>query len=216
MKNIKLKYVLIFLSFLCVSIIAFLFYSYTSSPTDRENYIRIASVGMCERLLSNPKIPKYVRSSAELALEKWENGRIDPEPILLFAALTKNRTKGYIRLSLAISDENGDVAGIGIREKHVKSNSEIEIIEEEYPVFGYGLTITSTQSLPFEIRSGNERKNEKQWQNYLEIGIWDRDMRPDLWISIPESGEKEVEVWVYDHGGNKSNTVQLENKVTDE
>jgi hypothetical protein len=133
----------------------------------------------------------------------------------LFAVLTKNKTKGYIRLSLAISDENGDVAGIVIREKHVKSNGEIEVIEEKYPVFGYGLTITSTQSLPFEIRSGNERKNEKQWQNYLEIGIWDREMRPDLWISIPESGKKEIEVWLYDHGGHKSNTVLLENKIAD-
>jgi hypothetical protein len=216
MKNPKLKYVLMFFVFFCVLIIVFLFYHYKSPPTDRENYIRFASVGMCERLLSNPKIPKYVRSNAELALRKWENSRIDPEPMLLFAALSKHKTKGDIRLILAISDENGDVAGIEIREKHVKSNGEIEVIEEEYPIFGYGQTITSTQFQPVKVRIENELKNEQQWKNYLEIGVWDREFEPDVWISIPESGKREVEVWVYDHGGHKSNTVLLENKIADE
>ena len=181
----------------------------SDSTREKEEYIRLASIGLCKKLLVNPKATEHTKSLAQLTLQKWENNRLDPEPILMFAVLTRLRGKESIRLLLGISDEDADVAGVAIRERHMESNGQISIIEEEYPVFGYGLTITAAQMIPIKIRKGNERKNEQHWKNYLEIGVWDRDMRPDLWVSNPQPGKVDVEIWVYDHAGHKSEPVSL-------
>ena len=180
---------------------------------NKEQRIRDVSVVLCERLLANPHISGHPRSLARIALKKWQNRRLDPEPVLMFAVLARNERAKSPLLVLAMSDEDGDVASIEITERHFEAGREILLIAEEYPVFGYGLVTSSSRIPPVKIRRGDERKNEEAWQSYLDAGRWRIETIPTMWISLPEPGKTEIQVAVRDHAGHKSNAVPLDNTI---
>jgi hypothetical protein len=180
----------------------------SSLPNDEEIRRRLI-ISHCESALANEQLSRQAKSRARLALLKWDNSSLDPEPIVIEAFLAQARDSKEARMGIGISDEDNDVAGIGVREEHVRPNGGAIIIEEEYPVFGFQ-SIGCLQLIPVQIRIGTERKNHEDWQRYLNRGVWEKEMIPDLWISIPRPGTVDVKVWVYDHAGHKSQLVPLE------
>ncbi|MHC4336182.1 MAG: hypothetical protein ACYSUV_20900, partial [Planctomycetota bacterium] len=132
----------------------------------------------------------------------------DREPILIRVGLDEAEGDEGARLWVGISDEDNDVAGIGIREEYVGPDGQINTLEETYPVFGYR-SIGAFQSIPVVIRKAGQRKSEADWLEYLNRGIWNIERIPDLWISMPRPGVR-VKIWVYDHAGHKSDIVTLE------
>jgi hypothetical protein len=180
-----------------------------SSPPSDEDIRRAGTMGYCKGVLRNPRLPKEVRARAQVALCKWEDGHVDPEPILIHAVLEQGEGDNGAWLGAGISDEDNDAAGIGVREEHIGAEGEKHIVEETYPVFGYR-SIGGFQSIPVVIRKAGQRKNEADWEKYLNRGIWNRELIPDLWISMPSPGKVEVKIWVYDHAGHKSDVVPLE------
>jgi len=187
-----------------------------SANRKEKKEIREASITFCKRFLGDPNLPERVRFFTRLAIQKRENNSLDSEPILIRALLARPERMETVTLALAISDEDGDVAGIGVRERRIGASGDSIIIEEEYPVFGYqSLRIATFQIIPVAIRKDDERKNEQLWEKYLETGVWKRDVIPPIWVSLPVPGKTDVEVWVYDHAGHKSEAIPLENKMTD-
>lgn len=185
-----------------------------SSPPVEDEFIRRRSVRFCRKVIADPKSSKHAKSLAEEILRKRDNDIIDPEPVLVDAGLTQPEGRHVTILVVGISDEDGDLAGIGIRELHAKPDGYSLSIEEEYPVFGYASTKAASYYIfKATIRKGNERKNEKDWKEYLDAGLWDRDHMPYLWISVPEPGKIDIEIWVYDHAGHKSELVTLDNWI---
>jgi hypothetical protein len=217
MSTRNLKFIIVCLLFLCL-VLAGLLPHFVRRPSkswfeDKDQRIREMNVGFCEDLLANPRVTVHPRSLTQTALKKWQNGRLDPEPVLMFAVLVQNKRTKPPLLILALSDEDGDVASIRITERHFEENKKVLLIEEEYPVFGYGQVICSYNFVPIEIRTSNERKDQQAWQNYLDVGIWKREAMPTIWISLPKPSETNVEIQVYDHAGHESNPVPLENKI---
>lgn len=183
----------------------------SSSVDDDEELRRAACIGYCESVLADPKASRFCKSLAREALQKWANERVDPEPILVHLMLLDaepERGKPF-SLGLGVSDEDNDMAGIGVREEHIDSNGQVMVIEEEYPVFGYQ-SVGSLQMIRVKIREHGERKNHQVWQEYLDMEGWRGDAMPDLWVSKPDPGKVEVKIWLYDHAGHKSELVPLE------
>jgi len=185
------------------------------SRWNAKEIIKEATIGYCEDVLKDEKMSDNSKSLATLALKKWKNGKLDSEPILIFAMIARSPKTEKIALSLGISDEDSDIAGIGIREIHKEKGDTKKIIEEEYPVFGYGQLISSYNIIYAKTRNNSELKNESDWKNYLLNKNWKKEAQPDLYVSIPDNNNGiYVDVWVYDHLGNKSNMIQLENRLT--
>jgi hypothetical protein len=183
---------------------------------EEEKEIREASIIFCKRFLVHPELPERVRFLARLVIQERENNSLDPEPILIRALLARPDRMEIITLALAVSDEDGDLAGIGVREQRIGSSGKSIIIEEEYPVFGYqSLRIATFQIITVAIRKDNERKNEELWQKYLDTGVWKRDAIPPVWVSVPVPGKTDVEVWLYDNAGHKSEAISLGNSLID-
>ncbi|KPK77777.1 MAG: hypothetical protein AMJ79_02225, partial [Phycisphaerae bacterium SM23_30] len=82
-----------------------------------------------------PTISEKYKSRAKVALQKWKNDKLDPEPILIRPGLVQPQDSNDIYLAIEASDEDNDIVGILVREKHVKSNEQVIFIEEEYPFF---------------------------------------------------------------------------------
>ena len=185
--------------------------SCSKGPTEEE-YLRERGIDNCERILQIPTISEKYKSRAKVALQKWKNDKLDPEPILIRPGLVQPQDSNDIYLAIEASDEDNDIVGILVREKHVKSNEQVIFIEEEYPFFENQQVIPAgVHIIPVMIRKNNERKSEKHWKIFTDIGISHKDLLPFVWISIPVPGKIEVEVSVYDQKGHKSAPVFLEN-----
>ena len=182
-----------------------------------EEIRRQYSIACCKDALNNPYLPERARALAKEAIDKWNNNYLDPQPILINASLLYFKHNQSFALDLILSDEDEDVAGIGVREFHKDIDSRTMKIEEKYPVFG-SQAIGGSQLPSVRIRNNPvvDRKDEEKWQSYLDNGMWDRDVQPDLWISRPIPEKLEVEVWVYDHAGHKSGSVALGHKCKSE
>lgn len=166
----------------------------------------------CKNLLADPKISEHTKDLLSLVLKNLENNISNPDPILFRALLAETKNKDKTCLCLGISEGSRKVVGIGIREKRILSNGENQIIEEEYPAAEFeDFRIVNEQLIPVVIRKNNNRKNEKEWENYLKFGPLPRELFPKLLVSIPKPGQTEVEIWIYDSAGNKSNVCPLEN-----
>ena len=72
-----------------------------------------------------------------------------------------------------------------------------------------------------KIRTANERKDEKLWQEYVsedplenieEYVPWEERV-PPIYISIPEPDKVDVWIWIYDKAGHKSEPVKLLNYI---
>jgi len=185
-----------------------------SSPPNEDEVVHRVSVRFCAKLMTDPTASERVRSLAKDVLIKRENGIIDPEPVLIRAGLHRFKRTGP-GLIIAASDENGDLAGIVVKEWHRRSGEKPVVIEEQYPIFGNGVEkAVFYRAFPVVIRKGDERKSEKDWKVFLDEGRWDAEQIPALWLSLPEPGNVDIEISVYDRSAHKSPPVSIENWMT--
>ncbi len=205
--------------FLLVFAIIFVCGCDKSSPVGENELIRSRSIRFCANVMTHPTASDQSKFLAKDVLLKRDNGTIDPEPILVRAQLDQFKKETGPVLIVGVSDEDGDLVGIGVRELHTRPDNEPYVIEEEYPVFEHRSEKTTTNRLfPIMIRNGAERKNEEAWREYLDKGPqnedpWKAEDIPALWISLPDAGKVEVEIWIYDRAGHKSAPVSVENWI---
>ena len=183
--------------------------------------------------------PPDAKERITSAINKYKNDIVDPIPILI-------RVVGKIgseehKLYLAIFDEDEDLLGFVIREESKDPNGIVTILEDDYPIFAHdpGVCVASAYG-GFEIfaRKDEQRKDEKAWEDYLnmdfdakvsqleltsssknwyeyEVEKYDRiyrlleSLQPAIFISMPNSDKLKVWIYVYDRAGNKSNTIEL-------
>jgi len=167
---------------------------------------------------------------ADLALSKWQNGRLDREPILLWAQLGKPIGMETKDLSFFTFDEDMDIVGFGIVEEYVDANGLRTTLTEEYETTGNGPyppdEAVQAFIFPVQIRNASQRKDVQQWNEYLEAKSHDvktgRDLppvgktwhvRPPIWISIPEPNHVYVYVYVYDRQGHKADPLRVVNSI---
>lgn len=172
-----------------------------------------------EAIIHNPAMCQRTKVLARKALQGWRNKVLDTDPILIhagyYAGYYQEPDEDKILLFLTMSDEDYDIAGLGIREYHKESTSNVIVLEEEYPIFP-GPKIGHFQNITFKERKNHsERMDAKAWNNYLNSGdeqrfIYRRGEYPTVWISLPNSPIVEVEIWIYDFAGRKSEPVPLE------
>lgn len=177
---------------------------------------RVVAENSCKDIIDSPSVSERTKKLARKALDGWKNKVVDPEPILIQAGHVKKTDKDYWLLFLTMSDEEFDIAGFVIRELHKQSNSDMILVEEDYPIFPMR-GIGQFQFVAFmERKTLAQRKDDKAWNNYLNSGVNDRDTAylrneyPTIWISLPRAPTVEVEIWIYDFAGNKSEPVPLE------
>ena len=157
----------------------------------------------------------------ELAMSKWQNHTLDPEPILITAGI--NKPIGYedMYIGMFTFDEDMDVLGLGIIEDYSDVNGLETTLTEEYPVFVYRMKpeVLDLRLFPVQIRDAGQRKNEKRWNEYIKgEGIDVNDVRrlkhwretlPPVWVSNPEPNKVNVFVYIYDQEGHKSVPIKL-------
>lgn len=176
---------------------------------------RMIAENSCKDILDNPVIKERTRKLARKVLEAWNNRVLDPEPVLIHAGYFKKPNEKCSRLFLTMSDEEYDIAGIGVREFHKQLKSNTTVVEEEYPIFPEP-KIGHFQLIAFEERKAlSQGKDDEAWNNYLNsradrLFIYRRREYPVVWISLPNPPKVEVELWIYDFAGNKSEPVSLE------
>ena len=175
------------------------------------------------RAVINPAWPAEVRNRADFAISQWENGVLDPQPIIIWASLTKAEGYDEIHFSLSIFDEDKDILGVGIRELYPQSNDQQKEIVETYAVFAHArfLDVMDLYRIPFKVRENADAKNDRLWQEYVDSDYeqllqeykgW-RASIPPVYISIPQHQDVRVSVWVYDKAGNKSDLIELLNYI---
>ncbi len=166
----------------------------------------------------------------ESALSKWRNGRLDSEPIMLWAQLGKPIRRETINLSFFTFDEDKDIVGFGIVEEYADVNGLRTTLTEEFKTTGNGPypPDEAVQAFAFtvQIRDAGQRKDVQQWNEYLEAKSRDVEagrelppvgkawhIRPPIWISIPEPNHVDVYVYVYDRQGHKSERIRVRNSI---
>lgn len=170
------------------------------------------SIRFCKTILRNPRLPKRSKSLAESALRKWKNDKLDPDPILIRAVLVRPERKRDYILVLQSCDEDHNTLGVVITEVNKKKNGHTVNIKEDYPVYiNEPFTHNILKLVTVKIRKNEELKDEEQWQNYLDVGVQNKDPIPDVWISVPNPSKIEIEIQIYDREGRKSAPVILEN-----
>lgn len=126
---------------------------------------------------NNPlrKIPD-VNERMCLAIDNYQNKKMDPEPILLHAWLiihVKQDRRENVYLNLEVFDEDVDLIGFLVKEESRDPNGTVHTLEEEYPalVHNPSLLVASTYRIPIFIRKNNQRKDEKRWQDYISMNF---------------------------------------------
>jgi len=167
---------------------------------------------------------------AELALSKWQNGRLDREPILLWAELVKPIGMEAKDLAFFTFDEDKDIVGFGIVEEYVDANGLRTTLTEEYETTEKGPYPPDDSVpafiFPVQIRDAGQRKDVQKWNEYLEAKSNDvkagRELppvgkawhvMPPIWISIPEPNHVYVYVYVYDRQGHKAERIRVNNSI---
>jgi len=154
-------------------------------------------------------LPYLSENRVHKAIAKWKNQTLDPEPILIDARLVTPIGKAETVLALCVSDENKDLAGIGIRESSPSVAKERWLNEEIYPIYHhFSPAVVSNQMIPVLIRKNGERKDQQRWREYMTHGCASDNIPPIL-VSFPEPNEIEVWIWLYDKAGNKSEPIKL-------
>ena len=197
-----------------------------SPPRDQE----IRSVDRADQLIwsdirgyaEDSEVPPDLRRRAQGAVAGSENGTLDPEPILVQAALAQAARTSLV---LYMVDEDEDILGVRIKEEHVGPDRAAEVVEETYPVYVSFFSPAKGRPywIPVKIRDQGQRKDTQAWEAYLtetidwlirkyiqrEEGLRLRFM-PTVWISAPSPGETRVYVSVYDRRGHESEYVEVE------
>jgi hypothetical protein len=158
--------------------------------------------------MAHPNSPERTKRIAKDILLNRENSTVEREPVLISSCLVISAGKSRNFLTIGVSDEDGDLVGVSIREQRPRSDMSPLVVEEEYPLFtGVPCKAANPYVFPVRIRQGNERKDESSWQTYIEHGGGGggslEDM-PPVWISVPESGKIDIEIRLYDAAGHKT------------
>lgn len=157
----------------------------------------------------------------EVALSKWQNRTVDPEPILITAVM--NKPIGYedMYIGMFTFDEDVDVLGLGINEEYTDVNGIKTTATEEYPVFVHRMKpeVVDLRLFPVQIRDAGQRKDKQRWDEYIKgkgievkevrrLKYW-RETLPPVWVSNPEPNKVNVFVYIYDQAGHKSVPIKL-------
>lgn len=191
------------------------FLPFGCSKEEEKDIRRVVAENSCKEIVGIAAIPERTKKLARKVLTGWGNKTLDPEPMLVHAGYGRKPSEDYSQLFLTMSDEDFDIAGFCIREFHKQLDSNVTVIEEEYPIFPEP-KIGHFQFVLFkERKSHSQRKDEKAWNNYLNSGvdrlmIYRRREYPVIWISLPDPPRVKVEIWIYDFADNKSQPVPLE------
>jgi len=158
-------------------------------------------------------LPPSSQHRAEVALSKWENGVLDPQPILVDALLATPKGQNTPLILLVISDEDSDITGMGVREDHHKSGGQTDTIVETYPVYdSHSPSAVSYELVPVKIRNSGEHKDEALWKHYaVSAEPPSPETLPPVLVSVPEPNKVDVSIWVYDRAGHKSGPIALRN-----
>ena len=179
-----------------------------------------------------------INENYNLALNKYQNHKLDTEPIFLAAWMREDSLNNY-SLCIEVFDEDMDLLGIIIKEELLDPNGNKNTIEEKYPIYIYDPFVMAVSgcSIPVSIRINDQRKDEKSWDDYLskdlsylreqankydysdhsvDLGIdyvdildqWIKAL-PIIWISNPKLNNVSIWLQAYDKNGNKSNFVKL-------
>jgi hypothetical protein len=178
---------------------------------------------MIEKLLTGLNLNDVndIRNNANLAISKYENKRIETEPILIYALFRQSNEIEPTILHLLTYDEDEDILGIGINEKYIDPNGTETNLNEEYPIFLFRNPPkgASPRIIPVQIRNLGQLKSEQLWDQYIAgEGIemdrilnqlyWKSSL-PAVWISLPDPNKTEVEIYIYDKAGHKSQPMKL-------
>jgi hypothetical protein len=157
----------------------------------------------------------------EVALSKWHNRTVDPEPILITAVMNKPIGNEDMYIGMFTFDEDVDVLGLGINEEYTDVNAIKTTVTEEYPVFAHRMKpeVVDLRLFPVQIRDDGQRKDKQRWDEYIKgegidintvrrLKYW-RETLPQVWVSIPEPNTVKVYVYIYDKAGNKSEPIKL-------
>jgi hypothetical protein len=200
--------------------------SYCFGECDGIYYLTGTGPGMVEEGLKalsegegpDGKIPG-VRERAKLALSKWQNQDTDPEPILFWAGIAQPGKA----LGLLFHDEDMDVIGFGIDQYYVDANGTRQVLVEEYPVFVHfqWSDVGPLKIVPMQVRNSGQRADKERWNSYMKGEGIDPNMAmsreywmenlPPVWVSVPEPNVVDVNVYVYDRAGHRSESVRLLN-----
>jgi len=161
-----------------------------------------------------------VKNNAKIAISEYENQKLDLEPVQIFARFSRPIGRNY-HISLLFYHEASDLLGIGINEKYIDSRGIVNTLNEEYPVFIFirpskGAT---PWMIPIKIRDSDQLKPEAEWEEYItgenidmnriQFPEYWSETLPNVWVSIPEPNKVEVEMYIYDKEGNKSNSTTV-------
>ena len=165
-----------------------------------------------------------------LALERWQNGVLDPEPILLVAQLSKSSKDQRPYLTVIAFDEARDTADIGVEEQRSDANGgKTEVIVEEYPIAAHlsqsdAIDVICTLRVPVQIRDAAQRKDTGAWEQYVahsfdystgteRVKRWRQDL-PPIWISAPKPRAVNIRIYAYDRVGHRSDAVEVLDRLT--
>ncbi len=164
-----------------------------------------------------------------MALEKWQNGVLDPEPILLGVQLSKSSKDHRPYLTVVTFDEDRDIAGVGVEEQLSDANGrKTEVIVEEYSIAAHlnqsdAIDVICTLRVPVQIRDAAQRKDPNAWEQYVahpfdystgteRVKRWRQDL-PPIWISAPKPHAVNIRIYAYDRAGHKSDAVEALNRL---
>ena len=173
-----------------------------------------------------PSEMSLVVERTDLALSKWRNHKVDPEPILIFALLSSPAGVSQVDLAFGAYDEDKDIVGIGVKEDYTDANGSKTSRLDEYPAMAHRRqdTVVVLCRLPVQIRNAGQGMERQRWQDYANgegmaadaaplAGDMTASRRtlPPVWVSLPEPNRVDVYVYAYDRAGHKSDPVRLVN-----
>lgn len=197
-----------------VAVLLILCFQFLKEPSE-ENIIGAygrLGVQSMKGYLDNLILTEDAEYRGKVAIEQWRNDEIDPVPVLIFAVIKKISDDRNL-LTMYFSDEDADVLGFGLREVFRTDEGHEESIEEICPVFEH-LSPPSVWSCFFEVepRVGRQ-KNAESRNEYVRDP--NAEQRPYIVASVPEPGETDVWIWLYDRAGNQSEPVKVLNSIRD-
>ena len=195
-------------------------------------YARVTLERVVERNYS-PDIQKLAKET----LAELNNNVVNSYPTLVWAFLSS--TYSEPKLALLCYDEDRDILGFHLREKHEEPNGTIVTIDENYPVFVSALkpsTLNDCRAIKVQLRDEKQRKDEWAWlqyENQVLYPLLDKyaikgnilepdttikipDESPPIYISVPDPNHVHVEISVYDKAGNESDWIELKSKLIQE
>jgi len=152
-----------------------------------------------------------VKARLEKARLQWQNGEIDPEPVIFYAMFISPRPGPYA-LWVSIFDEDKDMVGLGIRQERIGQNGQRIVRQEQYPVYVHIAPffdeLLRESVVPVRIRDAGQAMDAQQWANYMRAeaaeageGVFSKtaylsshweETLPPVWISFPDPNAVDV------------------------